>query len=194
MNMNSKERPQPPKPGKALFGNLFEGLPYDQTMKLLSEGIKAAITNCRRLLDDVEVLLAAKSYASARFLLATADEEMAKPYILLDMCRLDFSKHLGTLRNLCRAFFDHAAKHAYNEIIRFGLPLNDMKRIKEIWLTDITRWWPSDYESGEPDMPHDTYFEWELPLYVDYVAYDGRWHVPDNSSAEWIWPQPLLSH
>lgn len=184
--MNSRNRPQSPKPGSQLYESLFVGLDHEQTLVRISEGIKAAITNAGRLLGDVEVLIKSERHASARFLLTTADEEMAKPYILLDMCRLDFSKHENALRNLCRAFYDHVAKHAYNKIIRFVGPLNDMKRVKELWMLDTTRWWEAGYESEEPDMPHETYFERELPLYVDFIEYDGKWHVPDDASLEWV--------
>ncbi len=178
-------RPQPPKPGNKLYENLFEGLEYEQILKRISDGIKAAIENATRLLDDVELLLKGERYASAGFLLTTADEEMAKLYILLDMCRLDFARHENILKHLCRAFYDHVPKHAYNEIIRFSLQIWDMKHVKEIWISHITRWWPSGYESGEPDFPHDTYFERELPLYVDFIEYDQQWHIPQHDTQKY---------
>ena len=108
-----KKRPQPPKPGTKLFENLFTGLEHEETLKRISDGINAVITNAERLLQDVELLVKSDRYASSGFLLATADEEMAKVYILLDMCRLDFTKHENTLKHLCRAFYEHVAKFAY---------------------------------------------------------------------------------
>ena len=178
--MSKEKRPQPPKPGLKLFENLFLGLEYEAILKRISDGIQAVISNSDRLLEDVELLLQRKRFASASFLLATADEEMAKAYILLDMCRLDFYKHENTLKHLCRSFYEHVAKFAYNEIVRFSLDFRDMEHVKEMWMAEITRWWPSGYESGEPDFPHDTYFLRELPLYVDFIDFDQQWHVPDH--------------
>ena len=46
---------------------------------------------------------------------------------------------------------------------------------------EIKRWWPAGREDGEPDMPHDTYFDREFPLYIDYGDYDRQWLVPADS-------------
>jgi AbiV family abortive infection protein len=175
------KRPQPPKPGSKLYENLFEGLEYDSTLKRISEGIHAVIANTSRLIEEAELLAESDRFATAGFLLATADEEIAKIYILLDMCRLDLLKHESTLKNLCRAFYDHVAKHAYSQTVRFQLRFQDMKRLKELWIAEITRWFPSGYESEEPDFPHSTYFTRQLPLYVDYIGFDQKWHVPDQA-------------
>jgi AbiV family abortive infection protein len=180
--LEEKKRPQPPKPGIKLYENLFVGLDHHETLQRISDGIHAVISNASRLLEEVELLVGSDHFATASFLLATADEEMAKIYILLDMCRLDFSKHENKLKNLCRAFYDHVAKCAYNEILRFGLQIRDMRHVKEIWIAEITRWWPSGYESGEPDFPHDTYFKRELPLYVDFIEFDQNWHIPQHDT------------
>lgn len=183
--MSDQKRPKPPKPGIKLYENLFNGLSFGVILNRISEGIYAAIENSNRLIEDVELLLKSKRFASAGFLLATADEEMAKVYILLDMCRLDFTKHENTLKHLCRAFYEHVAKFAYNEIVRFSLGFRDMEHVKEMWLAEITRWWPSGYESGEPDFPHDTYFLRELPLYVDFIEFDQKWHLPDRHTLKY---------
>jgi hypothetical protein len=61
-----------------------------------------------------------------------------------------------------------------------------MSHVKEIWDIEITRWWPSGSESGEPDMPHDTYFARELPLYVDFIDFDQQWHVPQHQTRKYI--------
>lgn len=130
ISMEERKRPQPPKPGIKLFENLFLGLEYEAILKRISDGVQAVISNSVRLLEDVEILLNSERFASAGFLLATADEEMAKAYILLDMCRLDFYKHENTLKHLCRAFYEHVAKFAYNEIVRFSLGFSDMEHEK----------------------------------------------------------------
>ena len=178
MSVNYKIRP--PRSGSMLYRSIFENNDESTTIKLISDGLVCVVDNASRLLDDVELLVAKDKYASARFLLATADEEMAKSYILLDMCRLNFEKHSSVLRSLCKAFYDHVLKHAYNAIHRFNR-VQDLNDARKIWKIEITKWWPNnDPKSGEPDMPHDTYFSREMPLYVDYINYDRQWSVPSN--------------
>lgn len=177
MNRENK----PPHAGNRLYFGLFQNRTEDEALTLLGEGLVSVKDNARRLVTDAQLLLKSKRFSSARFILTTADEEMAKAYILLDMCRLDFSRHESTLRCLCRAFYDHVSKHAYNEVHRFQR-IHNMAHAREIWDVETTKWWPSNPESGEPDMPHDTYFLREMPLYVDYIEYDQRWLVPDDGS------------
>ncbi|MEA2067077.1 MAG: AbiV family abortive infection protein [Thermotogota bacterium] len=180
MNINYKIKP--PQARSELYKNIFENKNEIIIIQLISDGLIALINNASRLIKDVDLLIASNRYASARFLLATADEEMAKSYILLDMCRLDFIKYESVLRCLCRAFYDHVLKHAYTSIHRFGR-IRDLKHAREIYEVEITKWWPNnDPESGEPDMPHDTYFSREMPLYVDYIDYDQKWSIPSNDS------------
>lgn len=164
-----------------MYKNLFTELDHSGTLSRISDGITATITNANRLLEDVEILVKSNKYASAGFLLATADEEMAKVYILLDMCRLDFGRHENYLKKLCRGFYNHVVKYAYRTIIEPIRSYHDMKHVREFWLAETTRYWPSGFESGEPDFPHDTVFHRELPLYVDFIDYDQVWHIPDNT-------------
>jgi len=178
MKINYKIKP--PKPGNILYRSIFKNDDDSTIIKLISDGLISVLINASRLINDVELLVYHEKYSSARFLLTTADEEIAKSYILLDMCRLDFKKYESVLRSLCKAFYDHVFKHAYNEIHRFGR-IHDLNHAREIWEVEITKWWPNnDIESGEPDMPHDTYFSREMPLYVDYIDYDQMWSVPSN--------------
>jgi len=136
--------------------------------------------NIIRLLDDVDLLIKDNRYSSAHFFLTTVDEEIAKLYILLDMCRLDFKKHESILRCLCRAFYDHVLKYAYIEIHRLNF-IDDFYQAQEMWDIETKKWWPShDLESGEPDMPHTTYFSREASLYVDYIEYNQKWSIPSN--------------
>jgi len=175
-----------PKPEKQLFENLFIKRDYDETLEAISQGLVAFVDNSDRLLEDATILLKEKRFASAQFLITTADEEMAKSYILLDACRLDFSRHASVLQRLCRAFYDHVTKYSYNQVVRFS-NFHDMEHVKEIWEIETTKWWPSnDYESGEPDMPHETYFVREMPLYVDFVDYDQKWSKPENIPYDYI--------
>lgn len=182
----NEDKAKKPKQGTQLYENLFVSGDTTATLKLLSEGITAILSNAKRLLEDVTLLVNNERYASAGFLLTTTDEELSKVYILLDTCRLDFSRHESVLRALCRAFYDHVAKHAYKVLMRFP-NLYDMSHAKEVWDIEVTRWWPvSDPESGEPDMPHETYFTREMPLYVDFIEYDRRWFVPDHDTRKYI--------
>jgi len=181
MNINYKIKP--PQSGNELYKSIFEGGDETAIIQLISDGLVAVKNNVSRLINDVHLLINSDRYASARFLLTTADEEMAKSYILLDMCRLDFIKYESVLRCLCKAFYDHVLKHAYTEIHRFSR-IHDLNRARKIWEVEITKWWPNnDIESGEPNMPHDTYFSREMSLYADYVEYDQQWSIPSDDSA-----------
>lgn len=168
----------PPQPGKLLYENLFVRRDRTATLEVLSKGLYAFAQNAYWLLEDAKLLANAERYTRAGFLVATADEEIAKSYIILDACRLNFTLHESPLRRLCRAFYDHVTKHAYNEVVRFG-HFHDMEQVRELFHTELRRWWPSgDIESGEPDMPHDTYFTRQTALYVDFIDYDQAWWVP----------------
>ncbi len=183
-------RHRPPERHKTLFENLFAWRTPPETIEAISQGISGVLANAARLLADVELLIGVERYATAAFLLATADEEMAKAYILLDACRLDFGSHESVLRALCRAFYSHIAKHAYNKVTRWEWFVS-MAYAKEIWDNDMIRWWPADPESGQPEMPHDTYFAREVPLYVDFEEYAGGWFVPDANERKYIFEDVL---
>ena len=171
---------QPPQPWRVLYKNLFEVRRRDESIKLISDGLRSILKNVNRLISDVEILTNSNHFSSAHFLLTTVKEEMAKSYIFLDMCRLNFSKHESVLKCLCKAFYDHVFKHAYFQLNNFW-PVHDMQHAKDIWESETTKWRPNnDPTSGEPDMPHDTYFDREMPLYVDYIEYDQKWSIPDN--------------
>ena len=169
-----------PKTSELLYENLFTRRDSAATIELLSKGLCACTRNAELLLKDAELLISAKSYARAQFLIATADEEMAKAYQLLDMCRLKFDNQENYLRQLCHAFYGHVEKHAYNKVYRSYA--RDIAHAKEIFHSALKLWWPSgDIESGEPDMPHVTHFSRELPLYVDYIDFDQNWWVPTDN-------------
>jgi len=172
-----------PLPKHLLFKNLFERRRGDETLQALSEGLASFVANAARLIEDVEILLASGRFASATFLLTTADEEMAKAYIILDMCRLDFSRHGNALKGLCLAFYNHILKHAYNEVLRLPREFRDMNDVKGVWDISVTEWWPSDGETV-PDLPHETYFDREMPLYVDFIDADQRWYIAENKAWE----------
>lgn len=178
-----KNDDQPPKAGDQLFKNLFFRREFSETLELLGQGLRASCRNGKRLFDDTIYLTANGRFSSAHFLITTAREELAKAYILLDACRLDFKKHDNILRMLCKAFYHHIAKHAYYEIQGYPYPnLNTMDKILEIWRSEVKRWWPSSFEDGEPDMPHATWFHRERPLYIDFDDDEKQWHVPDDDS------------
>lgn len=166
-----------PYPGKMLYENLFAMCNPSKTFEILSKGFSVLLTNADRLVKDAKILKEAGSYMSASFLGVTAREEMAKSHILIDACRLDLSRHESILRRLCKAFYNHVDKYAYYTILR--LPrLHDMLEISNFWKVETNKWWPSDIESGEPDMPHETKYLREMPLYVDYIDWDKDWFNP----------------
>ena len=184
---------KPPMPAKLLYENVFVRRDREGSLELLSEGLVAFAENAARLIDDAVLLVKAERYGTAAFLVATADEEMAKSYILLDACRLDFSRYESVLRSLCRAFYSHVAKHAYSKVTRFKW--HNMAHVKEVWDVETTRWWSSPgYESGEPDMPHETYFEREMPLYVDFVDQDQKWFTPRAGTRKYVFEDAFAGH
>src|SRR5207302_2807101 len=108
-----------PIPSKRLYAAVFEGKPPRSIAENVADGIRTLIGNVERMLSDVDYLRADGRIASASFLLATADEEFAKVSILVDACRLNAEKYSSTLHSLCRAFYDHISKHAYNTVRRY---------------------------------------------------------------------------
>jgi AbiV family abortive infection protein len=127
----------PPKPWKLLYENIFARKGRTTTVELLSKGLGACTINAELLLKDVELLLTAKRYARAQFLLATVDKEMAKAHLVLDMCRLSFDNQENYLRQLCRAFYGHVEKYAYNKVSRSDV--RDMPHAKEIFHFELIR-------------------------------------------------------
>ena len=78
------------------------------------------IDNIERILCDINYLHADGRIAAASFFLVTADEELAKVFILIDACRLDPARHESVLRSICKAFYSHKLKYAYNAILSPG--------------------------------------------------------------------------
>jgi AbiV family abortive infection protein len=106
----SNKTTRPPERGQQLFKNLFMDRDCNAILEVISAGLTAILSNAKRLTQDVTLLANSKRFASAAFLMATADEEIAKSYILIDMCRLDFLRHHSVLKALCQAFYSHVAK------------------------------------------------------------------------------------
>lgn len=164
-----------PKRPQVLFQFLF-GENAEQAYSRLSEGITATLDNAEALLNDAAVLVDAKRNARAHFLVATANEEMGKVYILLDMCRVDLARHQHVLRHLCRSFYSHVLKYVYLDLsAKRYLGIRNLSDVKSHFHVMAQKWWPGSPESGEPDMPHDTVFLREGNLYVDVDAYSNTW-------------------
>jgi len=170
-------------PDRKLYENLFLNRSPEETFHILSDGILAFVANAERLYDDAQLLFKQGRWTSGRFLLTTANEEMAKPYIFLDACRLDFSRHQSNLVRLCYAFYDHTYKYAYNNVLN-SLNVQNMQDAKSEWLESVERWIPySENENAEPI--HETYFLREMPLYIDFLDHDQRWSTPKEDIAEY---------
>lgn len=179
----------PPEQWKVLYDNVFSSRSTARIVDLLSEGLRAFAQNAAWLVEDAKLLATNGRYARAGFLVATAEEEIAKSYILLDACRLDFEVREERLKRLCKAFYRHVEKYAYYKMVCFkeGLFNRDyprgMDQVRDLFVNDLQRWWPSrDPQSGEPDLPHETYFAREDNLYVDFTEYNQKWNLPTPDS------------
>jgi len=167
----------PAEKWKVLYENLFVKRDKEQTFEIISEGLDAFTENAKQLLDKAEHLAKLNWYAIPNFLITTANEEIAKFYIMVDACRLDFDKHKNILKRLCRAFYNHITKYAYTMTVRQHV--YDLKHAKDYIELYLTKYFRGDPQSGEPDMPHQTYFGRDFNLYVDYIEYDKEWHIPE---------------
>lgn len=185
--------PRPPDRQDFLYGVLFEGREPEATLELISHGINAIIDNVTLLVADAELLADNHRYARADFVAAAAREEMGKLHLMLDMCRLDLSRHENYLKRLCGAFFDHITKHAYFEYCtRSHAGIQTMSGLGYHFNLTRQKWWPAGAEDGEPDMPNDVYFLREANLYVGYDDYAKEWVYPDEAHGR-IHYDPALS-
>jgi len=182
---------RPERPG-LLFQYLF-GSDAERAFNRLFEGIIAVLDNAEALLDDAAILADAGRYERAEFLIATAQEEMGKAYILLDMCRIDLARRQDVLRHLCRSFYSHVLKHVYFDLSAHDYPgIRELPQVQYYFRVCAKEWWPSEPESGEPDMPHDTFFLREANLYVDVDSYAEEWMVPRLPSKALSFEMPFL--
>lgn len=164
----------------ALFKYLFN-INFGDSLAHLSDGLNAIVRNADRLLADAELLANAGRYSRADFLAATVQEELGKAYIILDMCRVDLARHQGVLRRLCNRFYSHVDKHVYFELaVPIGFRFGALSEIRDAYRVHAQKWWPAESDSGEPDLPNDTFLMREFNLYVDVDHYAHTWMVPDN--------------
>ena len=84
MSMPSKR----PERSQLPFTTLFGDGDQNRTLALIADGLATVLNHVAALITDVEVLVGASRYARARFLIATADEELGKCHLLLDCARL----------------------------------------------------------------------------------------------------------
>jgi AbiV family abortive infection protein len=166
---------------KVLFEFLFaQG--REEALSRLSRGIYEIIGHASNLLEEAQLLAAANRFDRAIFLVATAEEELGKLYILIDMCRVDFTRH-DILMRLCGAFYNHILKRVYLDYSANHYPgITTMAELKYSFTIGKIEWWPGDPEDGEPDMPNETSFLREDNLYVDVDSYADSWVSPDESS------------
>lgn len=169
-----------PKPYLTMFTSIFEGHTQDGALDTLSRGLGSLATHIEHLVQEVDILRDASRFERAGFLLTLANEEIAKTYILLDMCRLDSGRHHSVLKGLCRAFYSHAYKLAYVQIQRPAKRFWDMTEFKRRWDVEIKQWFPSSGpESGVPDLPGNVYFDRDSTLYCEYFEDSGGWYAPN---------------
>ncbi len=70
-----------PKPSSLLYRNLFDQKEHEQSIQIIAEGISSVLANAKRLLADAELMQDAGRLSTARFLITTAQEEIAKTYM-----------------------------------------------------------------------------------------------------------------
>ena len=186
---------KPPDRRGVFFETLFGGGDQDRVLALIADGFPVILDHVAELLTDVECLVERKRFARARFLIATADEELGKCHVLLDCARLDVKEHTSDLKKLSSAFYDHIDKFAYMRLWRFG-------EFKSLWWWSMdealksfnierVRFWKAtsasfDEPPDELDMPHETYLDREMNLYAD-VSETGNWWVsPPSHGWEWF--------
>lgn len=167
-----------PSQYKMLYEGMFGEKNQDYSLNLIGSGILKCIDNTERLLIDAKILKEKDSFSTSAFLTAIAKEELAKIFILLDMARLDFVRNAGDIKKLCKIFYDHVAKDTYIKVHYGGFSLHTMKDVKDIILVLKRKWMSGDYESGEPDMPHESIRSREWNLYTDFSYYDNKWSFP----------------
>jgi AbiV family abortive infection protein len=185
MGVSGRSRfPAPPERAPLLYRDLFGVRDTALRLQSLGQGIAAIVGSVRELLMDVEILAEAKRWARARFILATADEELGKAHLLVDVARLDV-KHENALRKLSAGFYDHVTKYCYMRAWRFRETVAPPYgiRLGHFFACDSIKWWPGDGE-GVPDLPHDTAFSRDANLYVDYSDWTlGEWIAPDERAS-----------
>jgi AbiV family abortive infection protein len=170
---------------KRFLETIFIDRSRDQTINLIADGIGVLIDNANRLYQDGHILMQNYRWTGAKIFLTTADEEMAKAYILIDSCRLDFSRHQSVLKKLVDAFYDHTLKHAYMQVTRNANQEN-FDEIEEEWCRGVEQWEePIDENKDRPISYHETYFTREIPLYVDFNPVDQCWSSPVEDLAEY---------
>ena len=170
---------------KRFFEAIFINRQRDQSIELIANGIIALIQNATRLYEDALILIENSRWTGAKYFLTTADEEMAKVYILIDCCRLDFIRHHSVLKKLTDAFYDHTIKHAYMHVIR-NTDQDNIQEILEEWRRSIEGWEEFvDEDGNEPISYHETHFTREIPLYIDFDFFDQCWTKPASYLAEY---------
>jgi AbiV family abortive infection protein len=149
-----------------------------QSIELICSGIKTILDHVLSLLGDADLLFDHERYAIARFLVATADEELGKLHILIDAARLGTS-HENTAIQLSLAFYNHVAKYAYSEVwrARKDLERGSFLGVEQRMDAHLAKQWPGSSDGSEPDFPHETYFHRQMKLYVDYQDHGG-WIAP----------------
>jgi AbiV family abortive infection protein len=151
-------------------------------IKVICDGIKTILDHIPSLLDDADLLFEHERYATAQFVVVTADEELGKLHILIDAARLG-APHKNTAMRLGVAFYSHVAKYAYSEVWRARRDLEEGTYfgVEQRMDINLVKHWPDTKDKDgqlEPGTPHDTKVQREMRLYVDYQDYGGGWIVP----------------
>lgn len=177
-----------PDEARLLSDALFRAGDPPDALRALSRGIGLSLDNAGQLLRDAEPLVAGESYASAELLVAAAREEMGKAYLLVDMCRLDFERHLARLDRLCEAFYSSAIKHAYYQICaRKSAGIGTMGDVRRVLDLELRRYHGPAPEDESVDPTHDLYPYRKAGIFVDFDPATAGWVGPSSQRqvAQW---------
>jgi AbiV family abortive infection protein len=175
------------KSEERLFYNLIQVRKLTETLNLIEDGLTAIVENATRLHNDASVLFNNGCWTTGKFVLTTANEEMAKIYILLDMCRLDFTRHRSILKRLCKAFYNHNYKYSYISVMKDD-SIAGMQNAKQIWDECLARYTPiNDGLLSDLNLYCETFFIRELPLYIDFLDHDQRWSELKSDIADYTY-------
>jgi AbiV family abortive infection protein len=176
-------RPRRPSPADLLYTHLLRDKAESGVLDLISEGCRVILGNAERLVVDVECLSRGGGFASAGFLAATVEEEVAKVLLLLDLAKLDFVRRNNYAKNICTAFCDHTAKAARFLVFQQWPRLRSIREARRIIAEARIEWFPGELNGEVPDLANDAYYRREANLYADIDWTTGHWVSPENKSA-----------
>ncbi len=169
-----------PAPADLLYDNLIVNKTEDEVLSSAAKGCEVILKNARRLVGDVDCLIAESRFSSASMLSATVEEEIAKVLLLIDLSRLDFERHRNIAKELCKAFCNHTDKAARFALFKDWSSIGSMSEAKSHTEHYKIEWFPADEDTGQPDLASDHAYRRDHSLYADIDWTNGQWSLPDD--------------